>query len=140
MKKILAVLVGATIIYTGNALGVDRETYCLAKNVYHEARGESWQGKMAVAITTLNRTNHWQFPKTICRVVYQPGQFQWTYYKNLSITDHIAWQDSLLIAHLAQELIHEFSNFPALYFHNNTVRPRWRLRRLATIGSHTFYH
>ena len=141
MKKFFVVLCGAVLISSAWAKPTDSETQCLARNIYHEARGEPWQGKMAVAITTINRTKHWQFPKTICKVVYQPGQFHWTGNKHLRITDIPAWNDSILVALIAQEFAHEYArHFPALYFHNHTVRPRWHHRKLATIGRHTFYH
>jgi spore germination cell wall hydrolase CwlJ-like protein len=47
------------------------EMHCLATNIYHEARGESIAGKVAVGNVTLNRVNHIQYPDTICAVVYQ---------------------------------------------------------------------
>lgn len=140
MKKFLFILAATFIASNSNAVPIDTETNCLAKNIYHEARGEPWQGKMAVAITTINRTKHWQFPKTICKVVYQPGQFQWTVDRTLRIHDQLAWQDSIFIAYLAQQLWYEYAkHFPALYFHNHTVKPLWRRKRIATIGSHVFY-
>ena len=45
------------------------EAYCLAKNVYYEARSEDIQGQFAVASVTLNRVNDPRFPKTVCGVV-----------------------------------------------------------------------
>jgi spore germination cell wall hydrolase CwlJ-like protein len=141
MKKFFVVLCGAVLISGAWAKQADTETQCLARNIYHEARGEPWHGKMAVAITTINRAKHWRFPNTICKVVYQPGQFQWTQNKQLRVTDKTAWNDSMLVALIAQEFAHEYArHFPALYFHNHTVRPRWHHRKLATIGRHTFYY
>jgi len=140
MKNVIIGLVLGTALIA-QAAPLDLETQCLARNIYHEARGEPWQGKMAVAIVTLNRTEHWRFPNTICKVVYQPGQFTWTQYRNLRIYEIRAWQDSVLVAHIAKEFHHEYARyFPALYFHNKTVKPRWQHRRLATIGNHVFYY
>lgn len=139
MKSIIGIAAVCISMYA-QAVTVDQETQCLAKNVYHEARGEPWQGKMAVAIVTINRTNHWQFPNTICKVVYQPGQFSWTQHK-LKVIDMYAWNESVLIAQLAQALAHEYAQkFPALYFHNKHVRPMWQhKRKIAQIGNHIFY-
>jgi len=53
------------------------ELQCLAKNIYHEARGESWEGKLAVAWVTLNRVHSGRFPDTICDVVYQAQHSTW---------------------------------------------------------------
>lgn len=141
MKKLITSLVCLGLAAQLQAAKLDSETQCLAQNVYHEARGESWHGKMAVALVTLNRTEHWRFPKTICKVVYQPGQFTWTQYRNLRIYETHAWQDSVLVALIAREFHKEYAqHFPALYFHNKQVKPLWRHRRVATIGNHIFYH
>jgi N-acetylmuramoyl-L-alanine amidase len=53
------------------------ELQCLAKNIYHEARGESREGKLAVAWVTLNRVHSSRFPDTICKVVYQTKYSKW---------------------------------------------------------------
>ena len=47
------------------------ETYCMAQNVYYEARGESLKGKQAVGNVVLNRVNHKKYPNTVCGVVYE---------------------------------------------------------------------
>ena len=44
---------------------------CLAINIYHEARGETVEGKFAVGHVTMNRVNSNRFPNSICKVVYQ---------------------------------------------------------------------
>ena len=53
------------------------ELECLAKNIYHEARGESREGKVAVANVTLNRVHSARFPDTVCGVVYQAVYSRW---------------------------------------------------------------
>jgi len=47
------------------------QAYCLAQNIYHEARGESIAGQFAVAHTTLNRVKSSAYPQTVCGVVTQ---------------------------------------------------------------------
>jgi N-acetylmuramoyl-L-alanine amidase len=54
---------------------LDRETECMAKVVRYEAGNQSRTGQEAIAKVVLNRTKSGRFPKTICGVVYQPGQF-----------------------------------------------------------------
>lgn len=114
----------------------DREIECLAKNIYFEARGESIQGKLAVAQVTINRMNDYRWPKTICQVVYQPGQFSWTHAK-LKITDNKLYLHSRDLAYtiLAQPLI----DFPYTHFHNTQVQPNWRHNKKTKIGNHIFY-
>lgn len=53
------------------------QMHCLAKNIYFEARGESTQGKVAVANVVLNRVDHYYYPNNICGVVYQAKLSQW---------------------------------------------------------------
>lgn len=50
---------------------------CLAANIYHEARGESDMGKLAVAHVTVNRVKSHKFPDTVCDVVYQAQYSEW---------------------------------------------------------------
>ena len=60
----------------------DPETLaCLALNVYHEARGESTTGQLAVAHVTLNRARSPRWPSDPCAVVTERRggvcQFAW---------------------------------------------------------------
>ena len=52
---------------------------CLAEGIYHEARGESEEGRIGVASVIMNRTRSWN--DTICNIVYQRSsrgcQFSW---------------------------------------------------------------
>lgn len=41
-----------------------------------EARGEPYEGKVAVAAVILNRTEHPGFPNSVAGIVYQPGAFE----------------------------------------------------------------
>ena len=54
---------------------------CLADNIYHEAGYEPDQGKIAVALVTMNRVQDPRYPKDICSVVKQKVkytcQFTW---------------------------------------------------------------
>ena len=62
-----------------------RELDCLTKNIYYEAGTEPFEGKVAVAQVTINRTQSGKFPKDICAVVYERNlvynnlicQFSW---------------------------------------------------------------
>jgi len=53
---------------------------CLTEAIYHEARGEKYEGQAAVAQVVFNRVQYSgsEWGKSICGVVYQPGQFTWT--------------------------------------------------------------
>ena len=55
-----------------------QEAFCLAQNVYHEARNQPAAGQMAVMSVTINRVNDERFPNTICEVVYEgPSRPSW---------------------------------------------------------------
>ena len=47
------------------------ELYCLAINIYHEARADHIAGQYAVADVVLNRVQDTRYPNTICEVVKQ---------------------------------------------------------------------
>lgn len=53
----------------------ENDVYMLARAVYGEARGEPYEGKVAVAAVILNRVRDAQFPNTIAGVIYQPRAF-----------------------------------------------------------------
>ncbi|HEX2926526.1 MAG TPA: spore cortex-lytic enzyme [Ruminiclostridium sp.] len=48
----------------------------LARTINGEARGEPFEGQVAVAAVILNRVNNGKFPKTLAGVIYQPGAFE----------------------------------------------------------------
>ncbi len=54
--------------------GVSNEQL-LARAINGEARGEPYEGQVAVGAVILNRTRDPRFPKTIAGVIYQPGAF-----------------------------------------------------------------
>lgn len=47
----------------------------LARAINGEARGEPYEGQVAVGAVILNRVNSPQFPNTIAGVIYEPGAF-----------------------------------------------------------------
>ena len=75
METLHAVLMSMMLSYAPyNATDVviDRdEAFCLAQNVFMEAKGENLAGKSAVAHVTLNRVAHKKYPNTICGVTKQ---------------------------------------------------------------------
>lgn len=123
---------------TPSVRGISHEVQCLAKNIYHEARGESFKGKLAVAVVTINRTRKEGYPDTICGVVYQKGQFSWTT-QNLKITDYSDYSDAIAAANMATDNPNILGNFSATHYHNTSVAPAWGLKRVAKIGKHIFY-
>ncbi|MDQ7793208.1 MAG: cell wall hydrolase [bacterium] len=48
----------------------------LARIISSEARGESFEGQVAVGAVVLNRVGSPDYPSTVRGVIFQPGQFQ----------------------------------------------------------------
>jgi spore germination cell wall hydrolase CwlJ-like protein len=132
-----------------SAGNVDRTLDCLAMNVYKEAGGEPFEGKVAVAQVTLNRVDHPAFPKDVCAVVYQKNmimekvvcQFSWycEAHNTKKPKDKI-YEESYAVA--KKVLLEGFrldSLQDALYFHAVHVNPRWPHEKITKIGNHIFY-
>lgn len=51
------------------------DIYLLAKLIYAEARGEPYEGQVAVGAVVLNRVKSPDFPNTVAGVIYQPLAF-----------------------------------------------------------------
>lgn len=113
---------------------------CLAKAIYHESRGESKQGKIAVAMVVLNRVSSDIFPNTICEVIYQKGQFQWSAYK-MEISNAEAWEDAVALAKYVGIEYNQIidKTYGAVFFHEKAYKPRWKAKKIAIIGRHVFY-
>ena len=53
----------------------DQDLKLIANAVYGEARGEPYEGQVAVAAVILNRIEHADFPDSVGGVIFQPGAF-----------------------------------------------------------------
>lgn len=128
----------------------EQQLECLARNIYHEAGNEPFEGKVAVAQVTLNRAASGQFPNDICRVIYQKSvvydkvicQFSW-YCETAAKTRPIhnaAYRES---QEVAKKVLLEGFRLPslnnALYYHATYVNPKWNRAKIAQIGNHIFY-
>ena len=123
----------------------DLDSFCLAKNIYHEARSEGLVGQLAVAQVTLNRLASPNYPDTICKVVMQRRQFSWANKKSIrwSHPKGKAWDYA---KHLADEVLNKGVRVvgleTALFYHTASIKPRWMKEeaRLTQIGTHIFYN
>ena len=118
---------------------------CLAENIYYEAGYEPEEGKVAVAIVTLNRVNDKKFPKDICAVVKQKTatvcQFSWfceSIKKEKHIQSYIEARRTAIYVYANYEKIPDLTK-GALYYHADYVNPRWKLQKTVQIGRHIFY-
>jgi N-acetylmuramoyl-L-alanine amidase len=127
-----------------------RQLDCLARNIYHEAGYEPFEGKVAVAQVTINRVESGQFPSDICKVVYQKNvvyekvlcQFSW-YCEAPSTKKPMNGPVYTESMEVAKKVLLEGFRLPsvkdALYFHGDYINPGWKREKVAKIGRHIFY-
>lgn len=119
-----------------------KELECMALNIYYEASGEPYEGKLAVATVTMNRVEHPGYPHTVCGVVFQPWQFSWTMFPRNPISNLERYREA---KNIAFEVIYEGKRLEtvenSMYYHNQTVNPKWsqEMFPIRRIGEHTFY-
>ena len=128
-----------------------RQLDCLARNIYHEAGYEPFEGKVAVAQVTINRAESGEFPSDICGVVYQKNivyervlcQFSW-YCNSASVKKPMNGPVYTESMEVAKKVLLEGFRLPdlkqALYFHGDYIQPGWNKKPVAKIGRHIFYN
>lgn len=116
------------------------ELNCLAAGIYYEAKGEPLAGQLAVAEVILNRTTSGRFPKSVCSVLTQRGQFSFVRGGKIPTPPANAhWRKALAVAMVAQKDLWDSPAEDALYFHARYSRANWKRPTVATIGNHIFY-
>lgn len=122
------------------SLEEDRELRCLATGVYFEARSEPLSGQLAVADVILNRSTSGQFPRSVCSVVTQKGQFSFVRHGKLPTPPANAhWRRALAVAQVARKNLWESPAGDALYFHARYVNGSQGRASVTTVGNHIFY-
>ncbi len=112
------------------------EYLLLARLISAEARGESYEGQVAVGAVVLNRVEHPSFPDTISGVIYQKGAFSCLYDgqfdKPVSASAYSAARDALNGVDPSGGAIY--------YFNPATATNKWIWSRpaITTIGNHIF--
>ncbi len=139
------------------------ELYCLAQNVYFEAKSEPLAGQYAVADVVLNRVNDTRYPNTICEVVregpikeswktkqdpnlsdderiYYPkkNKCQFSWYcdgKADTVRDNDAWRMAQIVAYkiLHTEKMRGITE-GATHYHADYVSPAWA-SKIQLVGS-----
>ncbi len=149
MKKILSAALAFTLLavaaiyfiprreaYAVNASDNDKQL--LARAVNGEARGEPYEGQVAVAAVILNRVRHSSFPNTISGVIYQPGAF--TAVSDGQINVPIDPNSSVYKA--CSDALNGWdpSNGAIYYFNPDTATNSWIWSRplIVKIGKHRF--
>ena len=124
---------------------LDEQANCIATAIYHEARGESLDGQLAVAKVIMNRAASGKYPSSWCGVVKQPWQFSFVNPRSGHIPyvdqSSASWRKALGVTRLAvANAVPTLSN-DVLWYHADYVAPSWgrRLSFVQKIGTHIFY-
>ena len=127
---------------TTTALGVTDNTqantdlYLLAKLIYSEARGEIYEGQVAVGAVVLNRVRDAGFPNTIQGVIYQPWAFT-------ALNDgQFALEPNSTAYQAAQDAMNGWDpTYGCIFYYNPvTATSSWIFSReiIVRIGNHVF--
>ena len=110
---------------------------CLALVGYHEAKGESDKGMIAVMQVTMNRVKNEKFANTICGVVYSPNQYSWSKY-NPPIKEPKQYERAKRLAYEVVNGKHHDISGKALFFNSLHKQPKGTVCTVR-IGGHSFY-
>lgn len=127
---------------TAEAIGVyigtqtSNDLYLLAKCIYAEARGEIYEGKVAVGAVILNRVASPEFPNTVYGVIYQPWAFTAVQDGQINLEpDAISYQ-------AAEDALNGWDpTYGSLFYYNPAVATSsWIFDRqvVTQIGNHVF--
>lgn len=110
----------------------------LARAINGEARGEPYEGQVAVGAVILNRVKSSKFPNTIAGVIYEPGAF--TAVSDGQINRTI--DESSTVYKAARDAMNGWdpTNGCIYYFNPNTATNSWIWSRplVKVIGKHRF--
>jgi len=141
-----------------NAFDENNDIYCMAQNIYFEAGNQPLAGKIAVAQVVINRTNHPNYPTTMCDVIYQAkwkenwlgnlvpirNQCQFSWFcdgKSDDPVDSPTWMNSLKVA--ADVVQGKYGDITegSTHYHSIYVNPYWAdsLNETVVINEHIFY-
>lgn len=114
----------------------EQDLKLIANAVYGEARGEPYDGQVAVAAVILNRLDSPDFPNTISGIIFQPGAFT-------AVSDGQIWLEP---NEQAKEAVLDAMNGwdpseNALYYFNPKTATSewiWTRKQIKQIGEHIF--
>jgi len=143
----MATFIVASTLHTGPALEVSLNDYvCMVEAIHFEAKGENYEGKVAVANVIKNRVAHSGFPGDVCGVVTQRRQFSYrddgkpTLVLKNKIEEE-SFKESARIALLAvNDSLADNTGGADHYYAHNKVEPYWKdaATHSKVLGNHTF--
>lgn len=145
---IIFIIIVFFIVLLSNDVGKQNISYAASSNssdiqlmaraINGEARGEPYEGQVAVGAVILNRVKSSKFPNTIAGVIYQSGAF--TAVADGQINQPIAENSTVYKA--SQDAMNGWDPTGGCiyYFNPNTATNKWIWSRphVKTIGKHRF--
>ena len=147
--SVTLVLILIVIFYLFSLLGGEKQVRAagggntsdvqlLARAINGEARGEPYEGQVAVGAVILNRVKDSRFPNTIAGVIYQSGAFT-------AVADgqiNVPIDEDSTVVKAAQDALNGWDpTYGAIYYFNpKTASNKWIWSRpmTVTIGNHRF--
>lgn len=118
--------------------GNSSDIQLMARAINGEARGEPYEGQVAVGAVILNRVKDSKFPNTISGVIYQKGAFT-------AVSDgqiNVAIKEGSTVLKAAQDAMNGWdpTGGAIYYFNPATATNKWIWSRplIKTIGKHRF--
>jgi N-acetylmuramoyl-L-alanine amidase len=114
------------------------DTQLLARAINGEARGEPYEGQVAVGAVIINRTKDSRFPQTIPGVIYQPGEFT-------AVDDgqiNVALENNSTVLRAARDALNGWDPTDGcVYYYNPATATNswiWSKQIVKKIGKHNF--
>ena len=135
---ILSCVILSTNISSGKEAQRVSDVQLLARAINGEARGEPYEGQVAVGAVILNRVKSPDFPNTIAGVIYQPGAFT-------AVADgqiNVPIDPKSTVVKAAQDALNRWDpTYGCLYYWNPetaTSKWIWSKKIVVKIGKHNF--
>lgn len=136
--EILNVISQNVKVEAASGSGGTSDVQLLARAINGEARGEPYEGQVAVGAVILNRVADSRFPNTIAGVIYQSGAFT-------AVADgqiNVPIDSSSSVVKAAQDALNGWdpTDGAVYYFNPATATNKWIWSRplIKTIGKHRF--
>lgn len=128
---------GPSKIYAASS-NSETDIQLMARAINGEARGEPYEGQVAVGAVILNRVKSSQFPNTIAGVIYEKGAFT-------AVSDgqiNVSIDKNSTVYNAARDALNGWdpTNGCIYYFNPNTATNKWIWSRplVKKIGKHNF--
>lgn len=126
------------ISYAATSKSSTSDMQLMARAINGEARGEPYEGQVAVGAVILNRVKNASFPNTIAGVIYQAGAFT-------AVSDgqiNVPISEGSTVYKAAQDAMNGWdpTNGAIYYFNPDTATNKWIWSRplIKVIGKHRF--